>query len=293
MTAQLIDWMTVAWQTWENNSRFMVWNLFLALVPLGLSFWLFHKPRSPLLRWGTGLLLGATFLPNAMRVTRQGLYLLRQMSGNYLIWILLVTVILMSLEIWQLQRRESGSRSRSRSVFWWLGFVTFIAFLPNAPYVLTDIIHLIEDIRQGYSVWIITLALVPQYAIFMTLGFEAYVLSLINLERYLTRNGWGKWTPLAEFIIHGLTAIGIYLGRFQRFNSWQIVTDPDALVRSVMNDLIGKRPVLVMVVTFIAIALLYGLCKQLSLAMMHWKENQTQPDPAIAPDSASAESQSP
>jgi uncharacterized membrane protein len=54
-----------------------------------------------------------------------------------------------------------------------------MAFLPNAPYVLTDILHLVDDIRQGYSIWTITLLLVPQYVLFMQLGFEAYVISVL------------------------------------------------------------------------------------------------------------------
>lgn len=268
MTAQLMDWMTVAWGILQGNHRFMVWNTFLAVVPLALSFWLFHKPRSQWLRWGVFLILGATFLPTAHRVFRTGIFLLQRLSTNYLIWILILTLILMSSEIWHL-RRTQNSPTVSRSLLWWLGFVAFIAFLPNAPYVLTDVIHLINDIRAGHSAWIITLALIPQYLIFMMVGFQSYVLSLIYLTWYMERCGLRRFTRVAELVIHGLTAVGIYLGRFQRFNSWDIVTDPDILVRSVMNDLIGRRPVLVMIVTFVVIMVLYWLFKQLTLALMH------------------------
>ncbi|MGL5196500.1 MAG: DUF1361 domain-containing protein, partial [Chroococcales cyanobacterium] len=268
MTAQLMNWMTDAWGIMQGNHRFMVWNTFLAVVPLALSFWLFHKPRSQWLRWGVFLILGATFLPNAHRVWRAGIFLLQRFSTNYLIWILILTLILMSSEIWQL-RRSQNSPTVSRSLLWWLGFVTFIAFLPNAPYVLTDVIHLITDIRAGFSVWIITLALIPQYLIFMIVGFQSYVLSLIYLTWYMERCGLRRWTTVAELVIHGLTAIGIYLGRFQRFNSWDLVTDPDILVRSVMSDLIRRGPVLVMIITFVVITVLYWLFKQLTLGLMH------------------------
>jgi uncharacterized membrane protein len=264
MKELLISWLTVAGDALQNNSRFMTWNLFLALVPLGLSFWLFYQPRSLWLRWGVPLLIGATFLPNSLRVAEYALYLLRDLGTNYLLWTALFTTVLMALEIGRLQRGQG----RSHVLFWWIGFATFIAFLPNAPYVLTDVIHLIEDIRQGYSVWIITLALIPQYLVFMILGFEAYVLSLMNLGRYLKRNGWGNWIAIAEIIIHGLSAIGIYIGRFQRFNSWDIVTNPDVLVTRVMTELVGKRPVLVMVVTFVVITILYWICKKLTLGIV-------------------------
>ncbi|MCT7958585.1 DUF1361 domain-containing protein [Laspinema palackyanum] len=279
MTAQLMDWMTVAWGIMQGNHRFMVWNTFLAVVPLALSFWLFHKPRSQWLRWGVFLILGATFLPTADRVFRTGIFLLQRISADYLIWILILTLILMSSEIWQL-RRSQNSPTASRSLLWWLGFVAFIAFLPNAPYVLTDVIHLINDIRAGHSVWMITLVLIPQFLIFMIVGFQSYVLSLIYLTWYMERWGLRRFTALAELVIHGLTAVGIYLGRFQRFNSWDIVTDPDILVRSVMNDLIGRRPVLVMIVTFVVITVLYWLFKQLTLALMH---RNSQPKSAWSP----------
>ncbi len=282
MTAQLINWMNVAWDAMQGNHRFMVWNTFLAVVPVALSFWLFHKPRSRWLRWGVGLILGVTFLPNAYRVLRASIFLFQRISTNYLIWILLLTLILMSSEIWQL-RRNQNNQTLSRSLLWWVGFIAFIAFLPNAPYVLTDVIHLIEDIRQGYSVWVITLALIPQYLVFMIVGFQSYVLSLIYLTRYMERCGLQRFAGVAEIVIHGLTAVGIYLGRFQRFNSWDLVTDPDILVRSVMNDLIGRGPVLVMIVTFVVITVLYWLFKQLTLALMHRNSTPKTPWSSVAP----------
>jgi uncharacterized membrane protein len=36
---------------------------------------------------------------------------------------------------------------RARTAGWWIGVGTFVAFLPNAPYVLTDVIHLGEQAR--------------------------------------------------------------------------------------------------------------------------------------------------
>jgi len=167
----------------------------------------------------------------------------------------------MALDIWVLRQRGV------RSLRWWGGFFWFIAFLPNAPYVLTDIIHLIEQIKEGNSVWVVTLALIPQYLVFMLTGFEAYVLSVMSLGYYLKQQGWGRFILATEITIHALSAIGIYLGRFIRFNTWDILTNPDALVNTVMNDLIGKRPVVVMAATFAVIAGLYWGMKQVSLGI--------------------------
>ncbi|NEP38453.1 MAG: DUF1361 domain-containing protein [Okeania sp. SIO2G4] len=151
---------------------------------------------------------------------------------------------------------------------WWFCLFIFIAFLPNTPYVLTDIIHLDQDIRQSNSVWVLTLAVVPQYLLFMFIGFEAYVLSLINLGYYLQRQSWSNFILGIELIIHCLSAIGIYLGRFKRFNSWDIITNPDALIKSVYRDMFSQRSILVILITFIVIFSLYWLMKLVTLALL-------------------------
>ena len=244
-----------------HNVRWMSWNSFLALVPLALSFWLFRKPRSRWLLWCTGILLGATFLPSTRHVLFYLKHIVQDVGKTYVLGAIAITLALMAVDILVLRQ------PRVRSLRWWGGFFWFIAFLPNAPYVLTDIIHLIEQIKEGNSVWTVTLALIPQYLVFMLVGFGAYVLSVMNLGYYLKQQGWSKFILATEITIHALSAIGIYLGRFIRFNTWDILTNPDALVNTVMNDLIGKRPVLVMVVTFVVITVLYWVMKQVILGI--------------------------
>ncbi|WP_040484404.1 DUF1361 domain-containing protein [Lyngbya aestuarii] len=278
----LISWMTSAWEAIFANIGWMSWNLFLALIPLALSVWLFcpsviSKPskmrlrgahwrsQSPILIWCIGLLLGLSFLPHAYRVGRQFHRLIQTLDSRYLLIALVITLTLMGVDIWQHQQQH---QPQHLSLRWWLGILVFILFLPNAPYVLTDVIHLIDQIRQGYSVWIISLALIPQYLVFMFIGFEAYVLSLIYLDRYLDQQGWKQNRWMAELTIHALCAVGIYLGRFQRFNSWDIITSPDVLMRSLVDHLLNHRPLLVMSVTFVVLSVLYGLMKLITLAVL-------------------------
>ncbi|MBV8883663.1 MAG: DUF1361 domain-containing protein [Chroococcidiopsidaceae cyanobacterium CP_BM_RX_35] len=201
MKAELITFLAHVWRGVLLNIRWMSWNLFLAFIPLALSFWLFRKQRS-------------------------------------------------------------------RSWLWWLGALVFLAFLPNAPYVLTDVIHLIQEIRQLNSVWLITLVVIPGYVLFILAGFEAYVLSLINLDNYLNRLRLGRWMLAAELLCHVLSAIGIYLGRFLRFNSWDLVTAPDAVATEVITDLAGKRPLVIIAITFIVVTGLYWVMKRVSLSIL-------------------------
>lgn len=185
-----------------------------------------------------------------------------QRNSRWMSWNLFLAFIPLVLSVWLFRRR------RSRSVLWWLGLLVFIAFLPNAPYVLTDVIHLIEDIRQGYSVWMITLFIIPLYTLFTLAGFEAYVLSLINVGYYLRRQGKRQWILTAELLLHALSAIGIYLGRFKRFNSWDFITQLDNLTDTILDDLAEKRPLLLIVVTFLIITGLYWLMKQVTLGLI-------------------------
>ncbi len=270
----LIHWINAAWQAILTNVGWMSWNLFLALIPLALSFWLFNPDglsslsikRSSLLLWGVGFLLAVSVFPHFRRVLRFLGDITQILDWKYLIVVILVTTALIIWEFWQSRIRHT--QSSTRSVGWWMVFLMFIFFLPNAPYVLTDVIHLVEDIRFGYSIWIISLALIPQYLVFILLGFGAYILCLIQLERYCQAQGWGIWNKGIELIVQFLCAIGIYLGRFQRFNTWDILTRPDALIESVIQDILNQRPLLIIAVTFVVLSLLYALLKPVTLAVL-------------------------
>ncbi|ACK68950.1 protein of unknown function DUF1361 [Gloeothece citriformis PCC 7424] len=182
--------------------------------------------------------------------------------SRYLItWNLFLAFIPLVLSVWLFRW------SKKASIFWWIVFLVFIAFLPNAPYVLTDVIHLIDLIRSGYSVWTITLVLIPQYTLFILAGFEAYVMSLINLGFFLHRQKLSQYILAVELIIHALSAIGIYLGRFERFNSWDFVTKPKILLSSIMDNLARKQPIIVILITFVVITGLYWLVKQVNLGV--------------------------
>jgi uncharacterized membrane protein len=181
---------------------------------------------------------------------------------GWMSWNLFLAFIPLGLSVWLFR---SGHR---RSLIWWLGFLVFFAFLPNAPYLLTDVIHLIQDIRTIPSVWVITLILIPVYILVILSGFEAYVISLINLGYYLNRIGKSQWILWVELISHALSAIGIYWGRFLRFNSWDFITQPDALLTKGVYEILGKQPIVIIFVTFAILTCLYWIMKRVSLSFL-------------------------
>ncbi|MDZ8050016.1 MAG: DUF1361 domain-containing protein [Aulosira sp. ZfuVER01] len=182
-----------------------------------------------------------------------------QINMGWMTWNLFLAFIPLVLSIWLFRKK------RGRSWVWWLGFLVFYAFLPNAPYLLTDVIHLIDDIRKIQSVWIITLVLIPLYLLVIFAGFEAYVISLINLGYYLHRIGKSQWILWVELITHALSAVGIYWGRFLRFNSWDFITQPDAVLTKGVEELLGKQPLVIIAITFIILIGLYAIMKRVTL----------------------------
>lgn len=255
-------------------SGWILWNLFLAFVPLFLSYVLFRRKslsRANVL--GSLVFMSiigvAGLWPRLPRVMHAQMQLVNAIASGdrtaqiKIIWWIALAAISLALSFSLFQREKSR-----RTAAWWLSLIAFIAFLPNAPYLLTDIIHLIRGVSSGgLRVWVIALVFIPLHAIAILLGFEAYVISLINQARYLKQKGNERFILPIELLFHALSAIGIYLGRFVRLNSWDIATDPTSVVLTTLNALTTKRPAAVVFVTFIILTALYWVMKQITLGV--------------------------
>ena len=244
----------------------IAWNTFLALVPLTLSFFLFNKPRSRLFCWSTYILLGLSFIVGIKKYNNGDfLEAIKRVTislwGVRLIFIA-ISIILIVILI-AIDRRSRLQTDRERSFFWWIGVLLFIAILPNAPYILTDIIHFYNAVRMISSAWAITLVIVPTYILFIGIGWFAYVFSLVNIRQYMSRNQLGAYVAVTELTLHMLCAIGIYIGRFIRFNSWSLVTEPKQFLQVLPGELLGKFPLIVILLTFLIITILYAIFKPL------------------------------
>ncbi len=186
---------------------------------------------------------------------------------HWMSWNLFLAFIPLVLSVWLFRIRKGSSW------VWWLLFLVFFAFLPNAPYLLTDIIHMIKDIRTIQSVWIITLTIIPLYFLVILTGFEAYVISLINWGYYLQRIGKSTWILWIELITHALCAVGIYWGRFLRFNSWDFITQPDAILTKGIEELMGKQPSVILFITFVILTVFYWIMKWVTLGAIYQLKN--------------------
>ena len=110
--------------------------------------------------------------------------------------------------------------------------VAWLLFFPNAPYILTDFYHL--DARPGVPLWY-DLILIASCA---WNGLMLAYASLSDMQRLVQQRlglaaGWGFATVALL-----LSGFGIYLGRYLRFNSWNILTNPLTLFFDIMNRIL-------------------------------------------------------
>jgi len=124
---------------------------------------------------------------------------------------------------------------RRRTPLWWAGFVTFVAFLPNAPYVLADYRWLRGPwLNAWYQDRWRFLTVLPFWALYFGLGFIAFVVAVRLAQRYLEES-WSPWVGrFAVVTLCLLSAIGIYLGRAD-LNSWSFITEPHQVL-DVLTD---------------------------------------------------------
>lgn len=142
-------------------------------------------------------------------------------------------------------------RGQPRRTGWWrLGVVAFVAFLPNAPYVMTDVIHLFTDVRMVESDAVLSLAVLPQYALFIGVGVASYTACLLLVGSRYT-------VPL-----HAVCAVGIYLGRVARLNSWDLFVRPGRVVEAAV-DTVSVRNSLTLLMLFCILFLVHAAAARL------------------------------
>ena len=112
----------------------------------------------------------------------------------------------------------------------WCMFGLWLLFFPNAMYIVTDMFHLKEnpDTPQWFDLLLLFSAALN--------GVIIGMLSLYNAEQFLRKNVPVKYVPLIVFSLFLLCGYGIYLGRYLRWNSWDIFTQPLLVLLDIKND---------------------------------------------------------
>lgn len=146
----------------------------------------------------------------------------------FLVWNLFLAYIPFFLSSIILQNKRI---KKSKIKFWSLFFI-WILFLPNAPYILTDFVHLQQGKAMPY--WF-DLLLISSFSIN---GLILFFISINDIhkiiqQKYSTIKAWFLTTT-----IFFLCGFGIYLGRFLRWNSWDILQKPQLLITDIFTRII-------------------------------------------------------
>lgn len=138
--------------------------------------------------------------------------------------------------------------------------LAWLMFFPNAPYILTDCVHLL---RSGPLFWV-DLVLILLFALTgLVLGF----CSLYLMQRLVARRfGWPMGWLFAAGVA-GVSGFGIYVGRFWRWNSWDVLLNPSGLLADVgswvlhlpIHPKLAVIPALFATLLFITYVSLYAL----------------------------------
>ena len=103
----------------------------------------------------------------------------------------------------------------------------WLLFFPNAPYILTDFLHLVQ--RGPVPLWYDVLLLVA----FSWTGVFLALTSLSTMHEIVKRYGGriGGWLFAGAALVLG--SLGVYLGRFLRWNSWDVFFSLTAVLADV------------------------------------------------------------
>ena len=104
----------------------------------------------------------------------------------------------------------------------------WLLFLPNAPYIITDFLHLTS--RPPIPYWYDILLLFSAALNGLLLG----LLSLLSVEKFLANRYGNRISGLIILCSFFLCSFGIYMGRYLRWNSWDIIMNPDDIAVDIL-----------------------------------------------------------
>jgi len=118
-----------------------------------------------------------------------------------------------------------AARQSRRWTFMFAAAAIWFLFFPNAPYIVTDMVHLHESPPVPYWYDLVCVMTFAQTGLF--LGYLSLYLMQEVIRAWLGR--WLGWLFALAMMV--ASAFGVYLGRFLRWNSWDALVDPIGTLR--------------------------------------------------------------
>ncbi len=104
-------------------------------------------------------------------------------------------------------------------------FISWVLFVPNTIYLVTDIHYLPEQLIKADILF--KIILIIQYLVLIGLGVAIYIASVYPVEIFFQKNKRDKaYTGLLIFLFNFLIAFAVAIGKIQRTESWDIIINP-------------------------------------------------------------------
>ena len=171
--------------------------------------------------------LAASILFSVLLVITGSLFS-RSIILGFLVWNLFLAIIPYAISKW-MQWHVDWNKSRLKFC---LVFIVWLLFIPNSFYIITDLFHLGSFGR--IPLWY-ELAMILSFA---WNGLLLGILSVRQMERMINRYASKRTELFFIFPIMFLNALGVYIGRYLRFNSWDVITNPFHLIKDIANLLL-------------------------------------------------------
>lgn len=172
-------------------------------------------------------------------------------SHGFLAW----NLILASVPAFASTMLGRAARAGARNGIQASWFVLWLLFLPNAPYIVTDLVHLEPWPTVPYWFDIAMYTSCAGTGLLLGWASTSEVQRIVRAH-YSNRAAWAL-ALLAQI----LSGFGIYLGRFMRWNSWDVISNPSQLASDLAARLQSPgghlQPIAVTFVYGIALALGY------------------------------------
>jgi uncharacterized membrane protein len=154
-----------------------------------------------------------------------------QITGSFFYLFLVWNLFLAGIPFAITQFFKRSSKLRSLKLISYSGFVAWLLFLPNSPYIITDLVHL--NLDHSKLMWL-DLFLVFTFAFN---GLLLGLLSMLDMSDFVSERFGSRISKYILFKVCILSGYGIYLGRFLRFNSWDITTKPGTLFLQIVRSI--------------------------------------------------------
>ena len=172
------------------------------------------------------------------------IFLTGNISYIFLSWNLFLAWVPLILAIIIRNVHRRGSSQFSKMALWPL-FSLWLLFFPNAPYLITDLVHV--NYQYGAKYWF-DLVLIYLFAFS---GLSTGMMSLYWVHQVIKETFSPFWGWLAVTCSSLLAGYGVYLGRILRWNSWDLFAHPWQLLQDSASQIHDQ--------TAQAITLVFGL----------------------------------